>query len=57
MSRKVLTLYWLAMAVYCGVIYLVLKDAPRYRKVDCSVAAFHPDITNAERQACRKTTT
>lgn len=57
MSKKALTLYWLAMAVYCGVIYLVLKDAPRYRKVDCSMSAFHPDYTPAMRQACRKKTT
>jgi hypothetical protein len=44
--------------VFClGLINLVIRLAPEERparRVDCSLAEFHPDFTNEMRNACRE---
>jgi hypothetical protein len=42
-----LTTFWSCM------ILLGIRFAPTERKVDCSIAEFHPDITPKEREQCR----
>ena len=43
-----LTVFW------TGFIWLGIRLAPTERKVDCSIAEFHPDITPKQREKCRE---
>ena len=46
--------YILIAVMWLGALYIAIKSAPEERRVDCSLAEFHPDFTPAMRQACRE---
>lgn len=47
--------YALLIAAWFVALYIAVSSAPMEgRKVDCSLAEFHPDFTNEMRQACRE---
>jgi hypothetical protein len=47
-------LFFLFVVLCLGLINLAIKLAPEERRIDCSLAEFHPDYTNEMRQACRE---
>jgi hypothetical protein len=46
--------YILIAVMWLGALYIAIKSAPEERRVDCSLAEFHPDFTPAMRKACRE---
>jgi hypothetical protein len=46
--------YTMVIAAWVAAMYIALSSAPMERKLDCSLAEFHPDYTPAMRQACRE---
>ena len=47
--------YVFLFAVWLGALYIAVQSAPKEgRRVDCSLAEFHPDFTPEIRKACRE---
>lgn len=46
--------YTLIVAAWFGALYIATSHTPMERKVDCSLAEFHPDFTPEIRKACRE---
>lgn len=44
----------LAVAWFVGLYIAVLSAPPEGRRIDCSLAEFHPDYTQEIREACRE---
>lgn len=55
MTRRDALLYALGITLWLGLAYVVLTHAPRTetRRIDCSVAEFHPDYTTKMKEQCR----
>lgn len=58
MSIKHFTFFAGAVAFLISVGYLIFLSAsepqPRLRRVDCSLASFHPDLSAKDREICRR---
>jgi hypothetical protein len=54
-NKIVYTLLAVALAAFwLGAIWLSHQFTPIERRVDCSMAEFHPDFTPEMRKACRE---
>jgi hypothetical protein len=46
--------YALLAVMWLGSMYIAIVSEAQWRKLDCSMAEFHPDYTPEMRQACRE---
>lgn len=53
MTKKFIALYIAGVSLWGAAVYLVITHAPRAKRIDCSMAEFHPDFTSAMREQCR----
>lgn len=55
-NKQIYFILFLLLAWFWGMVMLIIGHfmPSGSRRIDCSLAEFHPDFTPAMRQACRK---